>query len=439
MAITDRRRGTQLYGGTIAEQEKNRLLAQQYRAEQDYFRERANRYGPSVPAPTINAPAQDNKLNVFKDIWEGIKGLGDGQWAHDWIGWEDKKDDPVYQSGGGSGSIQYPSVGKMASPAAPTYTIAERGDTLESIGQSFDFDPTTLAQMNPDVTTPSAGTAINIPSPEPGLWAMKPEQIELGEKTVEWWKGLQGVQTPEMYPQQWSPATPQPGPFRPELATPYGGPTYQPQPRSRYSRLTGGENLARAYGFTDDPRNERYASLGEREPTPYVDPRGQRGGLREAYSVETEKELRKLPLPEDPSMFEAINWMTGKGLTGTAMHMAGRQLRLDRPEYWDATGARLDILSGTKEFLLEEFVLPDGTIDWDSAIAQDPYIIDTIDKLGYLDEFFGEGEMPTSGITSGGSSGGYSYPIGYGYGGSSGRKPSYGTKDTYLGLTSWSI
>ena len=70
---------------------KDRTLA-------DYYRQRADKYGPKAK-PTVIPPPQDEKLNVFKDIGDWIKGLGDGKGAWDWINWEGKKDEGSYLPG----------------------------------------------------------------------------------------------------------------------------------------------------------------------------------------------------------------------------------------------------------------------------------------------------------------------------------------------------
>jgi len=157
---------------------------------------------------------------------------------------------------------------------------------------------------------------------------------------------------------------------------------------------------------------------------------------------EESDELRRLKIPENPSAFEAVNWLTGAGLTGTALHSAGHQLRLDRPEYWDATGGRGDVLEGMEKFIVAEFGNPDGTIDWGAAVAQDPNIIDTLDKLGYLDQ----SGVPQSAGGSGAVYGGKYYyrTPSYGYGGGGGtirsRKPTQPfARPSQLGLVSWSI
>ncbi len=144
-------------------------------------------------------------------------------------------------------------------------------------------------------------------------------------------------------------------------------------------------------------------------------------------------ELLKLKIPENPSAFEAVNWLTGAGLTGTALLMAGRQLRLDRPEYWDATGVRSDVLEGMEKFLIAEFGTADGEIDWNAAYSQDPYILDTLDKLGYLDNF-GIGGAGAGSAVYGGK---YNYrsPV---YTQSS-RRPTSQSRSSSMGLVSWSI
>ncbi len=80
-----------------------------------------------------------------------------------------------------------------------------------------------------------------------------------------------------------------------------------------------------------------------------------------------------------------------------------------------------------------------GQIDWSYI---DDQTIQRLDDLGFIDtgqapSGVGAGEI-SRGATASGTSGGYGYPIGYGYP----PRPAYetyGTKSTYLGLTSWSI
>lgn len=70
------------------------------------------------------------------------------------------------------------------------YAIAELGDTYETIGAKYDFDPTTLAQINPDISTPTAGGAINLtqpPTPTPAPRVL----LDTAETTPE------GIQYPE--------------------------------------------------------------------------------------------------------------------------------------------------------------------------------------------------------------------------------------------------
>ena len=161
------------------------------------------------------------------------------------------------------------------------------------------------------------------------------------------------------------------------------------------------------------------------------------GGAQEQSLDQGARELTKLPIPPNPTAFEAVNWLTGQGLTGTALLSAGRELRLDRPEYWDATGAREDILEGMEKYLVAEFGNANGEIDWDAAEAQDPYIYETLMNLGYIDRGFGmdgnEYYYPTPRWGNrGGGGGGYS-------GGSGGGYPQSNYRNTQLGLVSWSI
>jgi len=155
--------------------------------------------------------------------------------------------------------------------------------------------------------------------------------------------------------------------------------------------------------------------------------------------ADTINELRTLKIPDNPSMFEAVNWLTGAGLTGTALLSAGRQLRLDRPEYWDATGTREDIKEGVDRFLLAEFGLPNGDIDWEAAIKQDPYMVDTLEKLGYIDAPSGGGLGDYSGYGYGDYD--YSFPTGsYGYGGVGVEPRSRSSQyPSNIGLVAWSI
>ena len=145
----------------------------------------------------------------------------------------------------------------------------------------------------------------------------------------------------------------------------------------------------------------------------------------------------KLPLPQKPSAFEAVNWLTGAGLTGTALLSAGHQLRLDRPEYWDATGGREDVLAGIEKFLIAEFPDGSGGVDWEAAANQDPYIGATLEKLGYHAPPSGFGEDYGDEV----SYGGYSYPI-PSYGQASGVRRHDWDKQRQaparLGLVSWS-
>ena len=146
------------------------------------------------------------------------------------------------------------------------------------------------------------------------LWAMKPEQREFAEGVTDWLSKNVGTQTPEMYPQQWSPATPMPGPLRPPAATPYGGPTYQPQTPSQYPQLTGGENLARAYGFTDAPRNtmEWGPMVTTTEQQALVEQRGDAPILEPSAIGRPKREQHKPPVA--PSQAAGIaNWIEERG------------------------------------------------------------------------------------------------------------------------------
>ena len=49
----------------------------------------------------------------------------------------------------------------------PQYAVAELGDTYETLGAQYGLDPTTLAQMNQDISAPSAGGAVNLPLQPP--------------------------------------------------------------------------------------------------------------------------------------------------------------------------------------------------------------------------------------------------------------------------------
>lgn len=117
---------------------------------------------PPQPAPKAGIP------DWMKAIGDWAAGLGDGKGGHDWINWGGKKDD--LQSGGGSGGVQLPGA-----TYSPKYAMAELGDTFESFGEKYKFDPTTLAQMNPDISTPKAGTAIYFPGIGEGYSAPTPE------------------------------------------------------------------------------------------------------------------------------------------------------------------------------------------------------------------------------------------------------------------------
>jgi len=54
-------------------------------------------------------------------------------------------------------------------PTPSQYAIAELGDTYETIGAQYGLDPTTLAQMNPDISAPTAGGAISVPGAGPAV------------------------------------------------------------------------------------------------------------------------------------------------------------------------------------------------------------------------------------------------------------------------------
>jgi len=71
------------------------------------------------------------------------------------------------------------------------YTVAELGDTYETIGAKVRVDPTELARMNPDISAPTAGGAVNVsmqpptPTPDPKvhLDTAAPIPTEFGELT----------------------------------------------------------------------------------------------------------------------------------------------------------------------------------------------------------------------------------------------------------------
>ena len=337
-------------------------------------------------------------VDVFKYIGNWLKNLGDGQGAWDAINWGDKKDDEIQSMNLGGKPMMSP------------------------------------AYQDPRANRPDSRAAYNTNPPPPNtMWGGGPtaEQQELDRKI----RALVGEQTPEMFPQQYNYMNPaQSGPLRPSPA-----PAGTPQRGLSGDVYNQPNSMAYAYGFTDDPRNEMldWARPGvtTSQQQAQADPRGNRPSNRLAYDTTADKgELQKLKIPQNPSAFEAVNWLTGAGLTGTALLSAGRQLRLDRPEYWDATGARGDVLEGMEKFLIAEFGNPDGTIDWAAAQAQDPYITETLDKLGYLDKFAGQvggGGYYTPSYGRGGGGGG-----GGGGGYVSGQRTDYPAQ---LGLVSWSI
>ncbi len=359
---------------------------------------------------------------------------------------------------------------------APMQVQAEAGQDWEEIAKATGVEVGDLVKANPLDTDVKAGAVYNVPQ-QPLSMVTGSELKAYQQPYYDVAKIPPGMTVKEYNESQVPPIpTPEPRNYIMELLTSGGGREGEqlgetinrftqpirdwilPQPalqsgggsadiqtqQQPVSAVTGSQQYQQPYN------QMAYRMGGSRAVPQYQYPEGSVniGGTGQAQQYapaldpavigrqEQAQELRKIPLPPRPSAFEAVNWLTGAGLTGTALLSAGHQLRLDRPEYWDATGGREDVLAGMEKFLIAEFPDGNGWIDWDAAIAQDPYIGETLEKLGY--------HAPPSGLGEdyGGeaSYGGYSYPL-PSYGGSGYNRPYQGRQrqaPARLGLVSWS-
>ena len=358
---------------------------------------------------------------------------------------------------------------------APIQVQAEAGQDWEQLAESMGIEVGDLVKANPSDTDVKAGAVYNVPPPKPlfsrdmpaptgmeqSVWEkiwerIKTDATKLGQGVVDtfnnlpeidfnWlnenilqplgqpdWYGVndEGSYLPGKTKVMASMVPPDiPGTYTP--AQPYSATTGYISPQDRaYQPSTAfyDPTIPSPPDAFYSPTIPGLGDAGERPPwssAPTPDP-------SVTGRQEQAQELRKIPLPPKPSAFEAVNWLTGAGLTGTALLSAGHQLRLDRPEYWDATGAREDVIGGMEKFLIAEFPDGNGGVDWDAAIAQDPYIGATLEKLGYLSPSSGFGEDY-------GSYGGYNYPIPSYSGGYGASRPSQARGMPSLGLVSWSI
>jgi len=485
MAITDRRIGTQTYGG---------------KAPTKY-----TVYKPPKPQP------KPKPVATIKDFKVADAAMSKAQ--------ELVPYNKIFQEPTGLGLVPY---NKIFQEPIPKQIQAEVGDSWEDLARKAQVDAMELLNVNPKDTTIKAGAVYNVPRNLPegvgvgagtnlGVGVGAGTNLGVGEDIADWWKDTavpwldkqrQAIYDWGMSPDRWGSGkgaenyifpepTPTPGGGKPQqsLVDPF-----KQSPRAEYADFRKADEAASTtYPSTTYQRGVASGEIPEYEPytsplrgimegvdilnTPFADyvrsqidltfPKavaeaqnrpgreelfGNRPGLEDISFIgepgfvppvktpaDTINELRTLKIPSSPSMFEAVNWLTGAGLTGTALLSAGRQLRLDRPEYWDATGTREDIKEGVDRFLFAEFGLPNGDIDWEAAIKQDPYMVDTLEKLGYLDAPEGEGLGDYSGYGYGGYD--YSFPTGsYGYGGVGVEPRSRSSQyPSNIGLVAWSV
>lgn len=350
----------------------------------------------SLNAP-VAPPAQANKLTPLKDFGNWAKGLPEldfntlNEKFLQWLGNFNKYDDvEALQGGGGSGSIQYPSVGKMASPAdpklsaPPEYAVAESGDTWETLAErlGFDFDPTMLAAMNPDITAPTAGSAINLPdvskqpptlTPDPKvhLETAAPIPTEFGDI---------------VYPEGWNMAKLQ--------AAIYGG---------------GGiiDFASKFYGgdYTTQP--------GEKPPHPYE-------SMTMEYATTHPEEAQR--------MYEDYK------ASGVPTEELPAWPGLPSSHAWEKNIETGEWVRKPHEAVFDELYVMNGIdptdpdqVEWFWSLADDDLLFagELFDVIEWGEEpggYGGYGNMPTPSRQYG-----------------SGQKPTRGDYATYLGLSSWSI
>ena len=116
------------------------------------------------------------------------------------------------------------------------------------------------------------------------------------------------------------------------------------------------------------------------------------------------------------------------------------EIKLDRPEYWTNIGASQAVKSRIDDYLTRNYMTDSGEIDWDTAQKQDPDILDTLSRLGYIEE--SSFDMPDYADGQYGNYGGYYYPTPSYYGGGRGRgvigEGRTRRRPPMLGLVSWS-
>ena len=158
-----------------------------------------NLYGPPSPAPQSYYPGVITQEWLDAQDWytpsqvppqpapkagipDWMKAIGDwGAGLSEWdfqdaLGWLKAPGAVNFYDDVDEFEEKYLPGGTKVQPSLmpPKYAMAELGDTFESFGEKYKFDPTTLAQMNPDISTPKAGTAINLPGIGEGYSAPTP-------------------------------------------------------------------------------------------------------------------------------------------------------------------------------------------------------------------------------------------------------------------------
>ena len=114
------------------------------------------------------------------------------------------------------------------------------------------------------------------------------------------------------------------------------------------------------------------------------------------------------------------------------------EIKLDRPEYWTNIGASQAVKSRIDDYM-QQFITDTGEIDWNAALKQDPDLIDTLTRLGYVEE--SSFDMPDyTDDQQYDRYGGYYYPTPSYYGGGRGVIGEGRTRrrPPMLGLVSWS-
>ena len=360
------------------------------------------------------------------------------------------------------------------SQPAPRQIIAEVGDDFPTLADKLGIETSDLVNANPDTSGVSAGAVYNVPTPVYDV-PTKPDSMT----TEEWLASLnqQPAQDQEKL-----------NVFKDALDFIKEGGNY---PGGLPGLIDSATQPIRDFFFPDD---EQSLNLGGKPLASPIDPRVPQAEYADFRKAEAEAGLRdREPIPQNLLQAEIASGLYGDEFLG----LGGGVLDIQTPENQFTTSGRSFAPDPTRPFEMPahpsenpeifadirasggdaQAAYDEAVQEWDDAIMAhyeegsgygggipgwieektgivgiDPWnmtpeefdiflaAFDT-EELNYLEA---HGILVPEGVYTGGGtpiygSGGTSVRQPVGYGGFSSQKPSYANRESYLGLTSWSI